>query len=114
MTGGARGGCLRITDVIHSACEHRAVTRSAKPHVEGARGHTRRSNGGDRGIGAVWYEPDPPSKSGFTSRVVGYSHSRVRVLCVIVLPIDDGYEGINAWPANSTYRRIYREAQGDD
>ncbi|HZJ07733.1 MAG TPA: hypothetical protein VFD59_20060 [Nocardioidaceae bacterium] len=65
-------------------------------------------------IGAVWYEPDPASKSGFTSRVVGYSHSRVRVLCVIVLPIDDGYEGINAWPANSTYRRIYREAQDDD
>ncbi|MEJ7754992.1 MAG: hypothetical protein WKF83_00500 [Nocardioidaceae bacterium] len=65
-------------------------------------------------IDAVWYEPDPASKSGLTSRVVGYSHSRVRILCVIVLPTDEGYQGINAWPANATYRRIYREAQDDD
>jgi hypothetical protein len=61
-------------------------------------------------IDAVWYEPDPASKSGLTSRVVGYSHSRVRIL----LPTDEGYQGINAWPANATYRRIYREAQDDD
>jgi hypothetical protein len=65
-------------------------------------------------FGAVWFEPDPASRSGLTSRVNGYSHSRVQILCVIVLPIDSGYEGINAWPANSTYRRIYREAQDDD
>ena len=44
-------------------------------------------------IDAVWYEPDPASKSGLTSRVVGYSHSRVRILCVIVLPTDEGYQG---------------------
>lgn len=65
-------------------------------------------------VEAVWYEPDPASKSGLTSRVVGYSHSRRQVLCVIVLPVEEGYEGVNAWPANSTYRRIYREVQDDD
>lgn len=65
-------------------------------------------------VDALWFEPDPASRSGFTSRVVGYSRSRLQILCVIVLPTEEGYEGINGWPANSTYRRIYREAQGDD
>ena len=65
-------------------------------------------------VGAVWFEPDPASKSGLTSRVVGYSRSRLQILCVIVLPTEGRYEGINAWPANPTYRRIYREAQDDD
>jgi hypothetical protein len=65
-------------------------------------------------VGAVWFESDPASKSGLTSRVVGYSRSRLQILCVIVLPVGDDYEGVNAWPANSTYRRIYREAQDDD
>lgn len=32
-------------------------------------------------FGAAWYEPDPASKSAFTSRVVGYSHSRVLGSC---------------------------------
>jgi len=64
-------------------------------------------------VDAVWFEPDPASKSGLTGRVVGYSRSRREVLCVIVLPAEDGYEGVNGWPANSTYRRIYREAQDD-
>lgn len=70
------------------------------------------ANEAARDAAAVWYEPDPASKSGLTSRVVGYSHSREAVLCVILLPIaGDGYDGINAWPANTTYRRIYREGQ---
>jgi len=90
------------------------VARSANPHVGGARGHARRATEAIEDIDAVWYEPDPASKSGLTSRVVGYSHSRVRILCVIVLPTDEGSQGINAWPANATYRRIYREAQDDD
>ena len=108
------GGCQRITVVIHLGCGHRVVARSANPHVGGARGHARRATEAIEDIDAVWYEPDPASKSGLTSRVVGYSHSRVRILCVIVLPTDEGYQGINAWPANATYRRIYREAQDDD
>lgn len=65
-------------------------------------------------VGAVGFEPDPASKSGLTGRVVGYSRSRLQILCVIVLPAEGTYEDIDAWPANSTYRRIYREAQDDD
>lgn len=65
-------------------------------------------------VDALWFEPDPASRSGVTSRVVGYSRTRLQVLCVIVVPTEGGYEGVNAWPANSTYRRIYREAQVDD
>jgi hypothetical protein len=60
-------------------------------------------------IDAVWFEPDPASKSGLTSRVVGYSHTRREILCVIVLPVEGGYDGVNGWTANSTYRRIYEE-----
>jgi hypothetical protein len=43
--------------------------------------------------------------------VIGYTNSRQQILCLIVLPIDDGYDGINAWQANSTYRRVYQEGQ---
>ena len=55
------------------------------------------------------FSPDPASKSGETDRVIGYSTARQQILCVILLRKDGGYSGINAWPANSTYRRIYRE-----
>lgn len=65
-------------------------------------------------VGAVWFEPDPASKSGFTSRVVGYSRSRLQVLCVIVLPTEGGYEGVKRVACQPTYRRIYREARDDD
>lgn len=65
-------------------------------------------------VDALWFEPDPASKSELTSRVIGYSRTRLQVLCVIVLSTEDGHEGVNGWPANSTYRRIYREAQDDD
>ncbi|MDR0482023.1 MAG: hypothetical protein LBH13_02520 [Cellulomonadaceae bacterium] len=50
--------------------------------------------------------PDHASRSGLTDRIVGYSHSRQQVLCVIVM---QGGEGINAWPANESYRRRYQE-----
>jgi hypothetical protein len=60
---------------------------------------------------AVWYEPDPANQIRLTSRVIGYTNSRQQILCLIVLPIDDGYDGINAWQANSTYRRVYQEGQ---
>ncbi len=65
-------------------------------------------------IDAVWFEPDPASRSGLSTRVVGYSHTRREVLCMILLRGDAGYEGVNGWPANATYRRIYREAQQDE
>jgi len=34
-------------------------------------------------IDAVWFGPDPTSKSGRSVRVIGYSHSRRAVLTVI-------------------------------
>lgn len=61
-------------------------------------------------LDAVHYSPDPASKSGLTDRVVGYSRSRRQILVVILLRADGDYEGVNAWPANSTYTRKYREA----
>lgn len=59
-------------------------------------------------VGAVWFEPDPASKSGLTSRVVGYSRSRLQILCVIVLPTEGTYEGINAWRANHLSTHLSR------
>ena len=61
-------------------------------------------------IDALIYDPDPMSKSGRSVRVVGYSRARRQVLCVIVLRGEgDDWVGVNAWPANSTYRRNYEE-----
>jgi hypothetical protein len=60
-------------------------------------------------LDALVYSPDPASKSGLTDRIVGYSHSFGKVLVVIVLRKDGHYIGINAWPANPTYTRLYRE-----
>lgn len=60
-------------------------------------------------IDAIWYEPDPASKSGLTDRVVGYSPTREQVLCVVVLKVEGDYQGINAWPANASYRRRYNK-----
>lgn len=65
-------------------------------------------------IDALWFDPDPASKSGISVRVIGYSHSIGQVLCVILLPAEGGapaWDGVNAWPANATYRRLYREGQ---
>ena len=62
---------------------------------------------------ALWDDPDPASKSGVTSRITGYSKMRQEVLCVIVCPLDDIVYGINAWPANSTYKRRYSEGQSN-
>lgn len=59
---------------------------------------------------ALRYRPDPASKSGRTTRFVGYRHSLKLLLCVIVWEHDLGVEGINGWPANATYRRRYMEA----
>ena len=37
------------------------------------------------GIDAVWFDPDPHSKSGRSVRVIGYSHSRKKILTVILV-----------------------------
>jgi hypothetical protein len=35
-------------------------------------------------IDAIWFDPDPHSKSGRCVRVIGYSHSRNKILTVIL------------------------------
>jgi hypothetical protein len=54
-------------------------------------------------IDAVWFDPDPTSKSGRSVRVIGYSRSRQAVLTVILVHRDDG--GYWARMAGSPMRR---------
>ncbi|PZS09628.1 MAG: transposase [Acidimicrobiales bacterium] len=58
---------------------------------------------------AVWYDPDPHSKSGLSVRVIGYSTMRKEILVVILLRVSGAWEGVNGWTANSTHQRIYRQ-----
>ena len=41
-------------------------------------------------VDALWFDPDPHSKSGRSIRVIGYSHSRRAILTVILVRRDDG------------------------
>ena len=54
----------------------------------------------------VAFIPDPKSRSGKSSRFIGFSPTADRVLVV-----DHGGRryGANCWPANPTDQRIYRE-----
>jgi uncharacterized DUF497 family protein len=59
-------------------------------------------------IDAVWFDPDPHSRSGQSVRVIGYSHSRQAILTVVLVRRDDGgYWGANCWESNSSDRRRY-------
>jgi hypothetical protein len=62
-------------------------------------------------IDAVWFDPDPKSKSGRSIRVIGYSHSRQEILTVILVvdPSVNWLWGANGWPSNSTDIVKYRE-----
>lgn len=64
-------------------------------------------------IDALWFDPDPHSRSGRSVRVIGYSHTRRTVLTVILVPKHDGqgYWGANAWDSNPSDRRRYQEGQ---
>lgn len=63
-------------------------------------------------IDAVWFDPDPASRSGTSVRVIGYSHSRRAILTVILVPGSDGaYYGANGWESNPADQRRYREGQ---
>jgi hypothetical protein len=44
-------------------------------------------------IDALWFDPDPSSKSGRSIRVIGYSHRKRAVLTVILVDRDDGGTG---------------------
>jgi hypothetical protein len=57
-------------------------------------------------IDAVWFDPDPASRSNRSVRVIGYSHSRRAILTVILVHRDDGtYYGANCWESNPADQR---------
>ena len=63
-------------------------------------------------IDAVWFDPDPHSKSGRSVRVIGYSHSRNKILTVILVHREDsGYWGANGWESSSSDRRRYERGE---
>ena len=63
-------------------------------------------------IDAVWFDPDPASRSNRGVRVIGYSHSRRAIVTVILVHSDEGtYYGANGWVSNPSDQRRYREAQ---
>jgi hypothetical protein len=62
-------------------------------------------------VDAVWFNPDPKSKSERSIRVIGYSRSRQQIL-TIILVVDlsvDWLWGANGWPSNDTDRAKYGE-----
>ena len=60
-------------------------------------------------IDALWFDPDPRSKSGRSVRVIRYSYTRRAVLTVILVHRDEGggYWGANGWESNASDRRRY-------
>ncbi|MGI8702183.1 MAG: hypothetical protein ACR2JU_13440 [Nocardioidaceae bacterium] len=61
---------------------------------------------------ALLFDPDPKSTSGRSARVIGYSPAATAVLVAILVHREDeptACWGANAWRANSTDRRTYRE-----
>lgn len=77
------------------------------------RRHHVRAGEADEAVGdvdAVWFDPDPASRSGLGVRVIGYSHTRRQVLTVILVRRDDGgFYGANGWASNNSDRRRYEE-----
>jgi hypothetical protein len=63
-------------------------------------------------VDAVWFDPDPHSKSGQSVRVIGYSYSRQAILTVILVHRDDGgYWGANGWESNTSDRQRYERGE---
>lgn len=60
---------------------------------------------------AVWFDPDPKSRSDRSIRVIGFSPSRRQILTIILVrePGVDWLWGANGWESNSTDRAKYRE-----
>lgn len=58
---------------------------------------------------AVGFIPDPKSRSGKSSRFIGFSPTAERVLVVIVVSHQGRQYGANCWPANTTDQNTYRE-----
>lgn len=53
--------------------------------------------------------PDPTSKSGVSTRTIGYSPSAGRILTVITVESNGTTYGVNCWKSNSRDQRIYKE-----
>jgi hypothetical protein len=63
-------------------------------------------------VDAVWFDPDPASRSGRSVRVIGYSHGRRAILTVILVHDGEGaFYGANGWESSPADRRRYREGQ---
>jgi uncharacterized DUF497 family protein len=64
-------------------------------------------------IDAVWFDPDPNSRSGLGVRVIGYCHSRRAVLTVMLVHREGtaGYWGANGWESNGSDRRRYERGK---
>lgn len=58
--------------------------------------------------------PDPASRSGVSSRTIGYSPDRAALVTVITVEEDGTVYGINAWESNQTDQRRYRERTPDE
>lgn len=64
---------------------------------------------------AVWFVPDPASRSGHAVRVIGYSPAAAAVVTVILVDAaadpqerpDGDWWGSNAWRANRRDQHIY-------
>lgn len=69
-----------------------------------------------RDVDALWFDPDPKSRSGDSVRVIGYSHTASAVLTVILVGKESGFGwyGANGWRSNSTERRMYEEVSEDE
>lgn len=64
-------------------------------------------------IGAVWFDPDPRSRSRRGVRVIGYCHSRRTVLTVMLVHREDaaGFWGANGWESNASDRHRYERSE---
>lgn len=51
--------------------------------------------------------PDPASRTGRSTRVIGWAESTSRLVTVIVLDDDGTTYGVNGWPANPTDQTRY-------
>src|SRR4051812_45241648 len=77
---------------------------------------------GDTGIQPEWadeaavdpmaqvIDPDPASRSGRSTRVIGYSAAADMVITVILLTDEGITYGVNAWRANASDEREYWES----
>ncbi len=61
---------------------------------------------------ALWYNPDPLSKTGMTVRVIGHSITANRVFVVVMIQTGDNeWTGLTAYPANKRNRKNYAEGE---